>query len=110
MSQINVDTITNRLGTAGPTVPSLTVTNGVQVGGALTVTGNFTVNGTQTIVNTTSLEITDKNIGIGSTSSPTDALAEVLVLRFMEIQIKQSPGKMILDALSITNQVSLEVL
>ena len=76
MSQINVDTITNRLGTAGPTVPSLTVTNGVQVGGALTVTGNFTVNGTQTIVNTTSLEITDKNIGIGSTSSPTDALAD----------------------------------
>ena len=76
MSQINVDTITNRLGTAGPTVPSLTVTNGVQVGGALTVTGNFTVNGTQTIVNTTSLEISDKNIGIGSTSSPTDALAD----------------------------------
>ena len=76
MSQINVDTITNRLGTAGPTVPSLTVTNGVQVGGALTVTGNFTVNGTQTIVNTTSLEIADKNIGIGSTSSPTDALAD----------------------------------
>ena len=100
MSQINVDTITNRLGTAGPTVPSLTVTNGVQVGGALTVTGNqttsgnltvtnnatvggaltvtgnFTVNGTQTIVNTTSLEITDKNIGIGSTSSPSDILAD----------------------------------
>jgi hypothetical protein len=46
MSQINVDTITNRLGTAGPTVPSLTVTNG-DVGGLLT--GNFTVNGTQTI-------------------------------------------------------------
>ena len=100
MSQINVDTITNRLGTAGPTVPSLTVTNGVQVGGALTVTGNqttsgnltvtnnatvggaltvtgnFTVNGTQTIVNTTSLEIADKNIGIGSTSSPSDILAD----------------------------------
>jgi hypothetical protein len=76
MSQLNVDTITNRLGTAGPTVPSLTVTNNATVGGALTVTGNFTVNGTQTIVNTTSLEITDKNIGIGSTSSPTDALAD----------------------------------
>ena len=106
MSQLNVDTIKNRLGTAGPVVPSLTVTNnatvggaltvtgnltvnGTQttsgnltvtnnatVGGALTVTGNFTVNGTQTIVNTTSLEITDKNIGIGSTSSPTDALAD----------------------------------
>ena len=100
MSQLNVDTIKNRLGTAGPVVPSLTVTNNATVGGALTVTGNetvsgnltvtnnatvggaltvtgnFTVNGTQTIVNTTSLEITDKNIGIGSTSSPTDALAD----------------------------------
>ena len=45
------------------------------VGGAATFT-NLTVNGTQTIINTTSLEITDKNIGIGSTSSPTDALAD----------------------------------
>ena len=100
MSQLNVDTIKNRLGTAGPVVPSLTVTNNATVGGALTVTGNqttsgnlnvtnnatvggaltvtgnFTVNGTQTIVNTTSLEIADKNIGIGSTSSPSDALAD----------------------------------
>ena len=100
MSQLNVDTITNRLGTAGPTVPSLTVTNNATVGGALTVTGNetvsgnltvtnnatvggaltvtgnFTVNGTQTIINTTSLDVSDKNIGIGSTSSPTDALAD----------------------------------
>jgi hypothetical protein len=75
MSQINVDTITNRLGTAGPTVPSLTVTNNATVGGALTVT-NLTVNGTQTIINTTSLEVADKNIGIGSTSSPTDALSD----------------------------------
>jgi len=76
MSQLNVDTIKNRLGTAGPTVPSLTVTNDATVGGALTITGNFTVNGTQTIVNTTSLEVKDKNIGIGSTSSPSDALAD----------------------------------
>ena len=45
------------------------------VGGAATFT-NLTVNGTQTIINTTSLEITDKTIGIGSTSSPTDALAD----------------------------------
>ena len=51
MSQINVDTITNRLGTAGPTVPSLTVTNGVQVGGALTVTGNQTTSGNLTVTN-----------------------------------------------------------
>ena len=100
MSQLNVDTIKNRLGTAGPVVPSLTVTNNATVGGALTVTGNetvsgnltvtnnatvggaltvtgnFTVNGTQTIINTTSLDVSDKNIGIGSTSSPSDILAD----------------------------------
>jgi len=98
MSQLNVDTIKNRLGTAGPVVPSLTVTNNATVGGALTVTGNetvsgnltvtnnatvggaltvtgnFTVNGTQTIINTTNLEITDPLIGIGS-GNTTDAQA-----------------------------------
>ncbi len=76
MSQLNVDTIKNRLGTAGPTVPSLSVTNDAIVGGALTVTGDFTVNGTQTIINTTSLDISDKTVGIGSTSTPSDALAD----------------------------------
>ena len=73
MSQLNVDLIKNRTGTGGPTVSALTVTDGALVGGALTVTGNFTVNGTQTIVNTTSLEVKDVNIGIGSTSTPSDA-------------------------------------
>lgn len=76
MSQLNVDTIKNRLGTSGPTVPSLSVTNDATVGGALTVTGNFTVNGTQTIINTNILDVKDGTIGIGSTSSPTDALAD----------------------------------
>jgi hypothetical protein len=76
MSQLNVDLIKNRLGTGGPTLSALTVTDGVLVGGALTVTGNFTVNGTQTIVNTQVLDVADKNIGIGSTSSPSDALAD----------------------------------
>jgi hypothetical protein len=54
--------------------PNITVGN--IVGTSLTLSGNLTVNGTQTIINTTSLEIRDKNIGIGSTSSPTDALAD----------------------------------
>jgi len=53
--------------------PNITVGN--ITGTAATFT-NLTVNGTQTIINTTSLEITDKNIGIGSTSSPTDANAD----------------------------------
>ncbi len=76
MSQLNVDTIKNRLGTAGPTLPSLSVTNDASVGGALTVSGNFTVNGVQTIINTNVLDVKDGTIGIGSTSSPTDALAD----------------------------------
>jgi hypothetical protein len=38
MSQLNVDTIKNRLGTGGPTTPSLTVTNGVNVTGVVTAT------------------------------------------------------------------------
>ena len=53
--------------------PNITV--GDIVGTAATFT-NLTVNGNQTIINTTSLEITDKNIGIGSTSSPSNALAD----------------------------------
>ena len=53
--------------------PNITVDN--IVGTAATFT-NLTVNGTQTIINTTSLEISDKNIGIGSTSSPSNALAD----------------------------------
>jgi hypothetical protein len=88
MSQLNVDTIKNRLGTAGPTVPSLSVTNGATVGGALTVTGNeivsgnltvigdFTVNGTTTTIDTVNLVIEDKNIGIGSTSAASDITAD----------------------------------
>ena len=76
MSQLNVDTIKNRLGTAGPTVLSLTVTNDAVVGGALTITGDLTVNGTETIINTTSLEVEDKNIGIGSTSAASDLTAD----------------------------------
>ena len=51
-------------------VSSLNVTGNAIIG------GNLTVNGTQTIINTQVLDVADKNIGIGSTSSPTDALAD----------------------------------
>jgi len=61
----------NATGLSG--TPNITVGN--ITGTAATFT-NLTVNGTQTIINTTSLEISDKNIGIGSTSSPSDALAD----------------------------------
>ena len=42
----------------------------------VSIGGSLTVNGTQTIINTQTLDITDKNIGIGSTSTPSDALAD----------------------------------
>ena len=92
MSQLNVNTIKNRTGQGGISLPYgansagvITATNfdgslkaldgDVTVGGALTITGNMTVEGTQTIINTSSLEVADKTVGIGSTSSPTDASA-----------------------------------
>ena len=89
MSQLNVNTIKNRTGVGGITLPYganssgvITATNfdgslkaldgDVLVGGALTITGNMTVEGTQTVINTSSLEVADKTVGIGSTSSPSD--------------------------------------
>jgi hypothetical protein len=63
MSQINVDTIKNRLGTSGPTLQALTVTNDATVGGALTVTGNFTVNSS---INTTGIITATSFSGSGS--------------------------------------------
>ena len=76
MSQLNVDTIKNRLGTAGPTLPTLSVTTDATVGGALTVTGDFTVNGTTTTIDTTNLVIEDANIGIASVTPATDLTAD----------------------------------
>ena len=64
------------------TVGSLNVSNqttfsqGVQVGGALTVTGNFTVNGTTTTIDTVNLVVEDKNIGIGTTTTPSNTTAD----------------------------------
>ncbi len=73
----------NASGTAGGlsgnpdiTVGKLTINNDATVGGALTVTGNLKVDGTQTIINTQSLEVEDKTVGVGSTSSPTNTTAD----------------------------------
>lgn len=57
----------NATGLSG--TPSITVQNA-------TVQGNLTVSGTQTIINTQVLDVADKTIGIGSTSTPSDALAD----------------------------------
>ena len=80
MSEIRVGSIINEAGSGAPSFPNGasvtgTITVGNIVGSAATFT-NLTVNGTTTIINTTSLEISDKNIGIGSTSSPSDANAD----------------------------------
>ena len=58
------------------TVGSLSVTAGATVGGALTVTGNLTVNGTTTTLDTVNLVVEDKNIGIGTTTTPSNATAD----------------------------------
>lgn len=41
----------------------------------LVITGNLTVNGTTTTVNSTTMSVDDKNIELGSTSSPSDSAA-----------------------------------
>jgi len=64
------------VGVAGVSTVTLATFNDVLVGGALTVTGNLTVNGTQTIINTATLEVEDKNIGIASVSSPSNTTAD----------------------------------
>ena len=60
---------------SGEGATAVTINSSGITGGAATFT-NLTVNGTQTIINTTSLEISDKNIGIGSTSTPSDSYAD----------------------------------
>ena len=76
-------TVTGNLNaTAGViTASNLNVTNtltlaDVQVGGALTVTGNLTVNGTTTTIDTATLSIEDKNIGIASVTTPSNSTAD----------------------------------
>ena len=90
MSQLNVNTIKNRTGVGGISLPyganssgvitatsldSRELIGDVNVGGAVTISGNLTVQGTETIINTSSLEVEDKTVGVGSTSNPSDASA-----------------------------------
>jgi len=44
--------------------------------GTVTIAGNLTVNGTTTTVNSTTITVDDKNLELGSTSSPSDAGAD----------------------------------
>ncbi len=103
MSTLRVDNIKSRTGTAVSITASnsldvsgaLNVTGAAQLnaatgiwtcatlnvatlgasGDTITVPGNLTVQGTETILNTETLDIADKTIGIGSTSTPSNVSA-----------------------------------
>ena len=53
--------------------PALT---GTATGVNLTLSGDLTVNGTTTTINSTTLSVDDKNIELGSVSTPTDTTAD----------------------------------
>jgi hypothetical protein len=68
----------NAYGIAGSpniTVNNLTVSGNQTVGGGLTVTGNLVVDGDTTTVNTTTLDVADKTVGIASTTAATNTTA-----------------------------------
>jgi hypothetical protein len=90
MSQLYVDNIKGRTGGAvgmpqGAVITGVVTATSFRINAALptnatgtnlTLSGDLTVNGTQTIINTTSLEVADKTVGIASTSTPSDSLAD----------------------------------
>lgn len=55
---------------------SLTTVSGLTTTGDVVVGGNLTVNGTTTTVNSTTVTVDDKNIELGSITSPSDATAD----------------------------------
>ena len=74
MSQLNVDNIQNRTGSnGGPNFPSGIT---VAVGQTAYIHGNLQVDGTETIVNTETLNVADKTVGIGSTSNASNTTAD----------------------------------
>lgn len=50
--------------------------NSITFSSNLTVAGNLTVNGTTTTINSTTLQIDDKNIELGTVATPTDSTAD----------------------------------
>jgi hypothetical protein len=53
-----------------------TFDSNLYVGATLTVAGNFVVNGTTTTINSTTISVDDKNIELGSVTSPSDTTAD----------------------------------
>jgi len=50
--------------------------NDITIANDLTVTGDLTVNGTTTTINSTTLQVDDKNIELGTVGTPTDVTAD----------------------------------
>lgn len=48
----------------------------LNVGGGVVITGNLTVNGTTTTINSTTISVDDKNIELGSITTPTNTTAD----------------------------------
>ena len=69
MSEIRVDNFKNAAGTGAPDFP-----NGL-TGTDLELSGNLTVRGTQTIINSETLDVQDKTVGIASTSTASNLTA-----------------------------------
>ena len=68
--------ITGSTASTSSTTGALVVTGGVGIGGSLYVAGDLTINGTTTTINTVTLTVDDKNIELGSVTSPSDVTAE----------------------------------
>jgi len=67
--------LTINLATGAITLDSTGAT-GTNIGGDLTISGNLTVNGTTTTINATTLTVDDKNIELGSVTTPTNTTAD----------------------------------
>ena len=84
MSRLRADKLVNESATGAPQLTygaeipvgygltgagNINIGGNATIGGNTTITGNLEVNGTQTVINTTTLEVEDINIGIASVSS-----------------------------------------
>ena len=70
------DVTGNTSGTAGGLTGTPNITVGTVTGTNATFSGNLTVQGTQTVLNTETLDVADKTVGIGSTSNASNTTAD----------------------------------
>jgi hypothetical protein len=71
-----ISTVQDISTTASPTFAALTTTGNTSLGGNLVVTGNLTVNGTTEYLNSVTVQIADKNIELGTVTTPTNTTAD----------------------------------